>query len=438
MSIKDTFLKHGWNVFNKKEPYIYYGYGETVAIPSKNNFVSLSDRSVVASVYTRLSVDAASMEIIHAKLDDDDRYTEQMPSRLNYCLTNRANIDQTGRALIQDAILTLLTDGCAALVPIDTTIDPEISGSYDISSLRVGKITQWYPQHVRVNIYNEATGKREDKTLSKNIVALPINPFYNIMNEPNSTLKRLNRKISLLDYVDEQSRYGKLDLIVQLPYSVRSELRKKEAANRRNEIQEQLSDSKYGIAYIDATEKVTQLNRPVENTLADQVTTLTKMLFSQLGITEEILNGTADEGVMANYYSRTVEPIVSAIVDEMNTKFLTKTARTQHQAIIYYRDPFKLVPVSTVADMADKFTRNEILSSNEFRGIVGRKPVNDPKADALLNKNINHGSNEIPEGSATNNQEKEESVSEDKLKINEYKKKIDDLISNIKKNKKEE
>lgn len=434
MSLKDRFLKHSWSPFNSKKSYpIYYGYSDGSVAPVRSNFVNVTDKSVVTAVYNRLSVDAASMNFMHAKLDDNGRYIKDIKSNLNYCLTEQANIDQTGRAFMQDAISTLLYDGCAALVPVETKINPELYGSYDIFSLRVGKVVQWYPQHVVVRVYNEKTGKREDIQLSKKMVALPINPFYDIMNEPNSTLKRLNRKISLLDYVDEQSRYGKLDLIVQLPYSIKTAARQKEANDRRKEIENQLAGSKYGIAYIDATEKITQLNRPIENTLADEVTTLTKMLFSQLGITEEILNGTASEDVMANYYSRTIEPIVDVIADSMNIKFLTKTARTQHQSIIYFRDPFKLVPVSKVADMADKFTRNEILSSNEFRGIIGRKPSDDPKADKLLNKNINHGNEELGmENKDQNTTDEKESSN------NNYQKEIEDFISRIKNKKKEE
>ena len=331
------------------------------------------------------------------KLDENDRFISYINDDLNECLSVEANTDQTARAFIQDVVMSMMDEGCVAIVPVDTTIDPKKTGSYDIQTLRTGKITQWYPQHVEVNVYNERTGKKEDVKLPKTVVAIIENPLYAVMNEPNSTMQRLIRKLALLDTVDEQSSAGKLDLIIQLPYVIKSQTRKEQAEHRRKDIENQLAGSKYGIAYTDGTEKITQLNRPVENNLMKQVEYLTTLLFSQLGLTQEILNGSANEQTMTNYYTRTIEPIISAITDEMVRKFLTKTARSQKQSIKFFRDPFKLVPVQNIADIADKFTRNEIMTSNEIRQIVGLKPIDDPKADALLNSNLNHTPEEMDE-----------------------------------------
>ena len=331
-------------------------------------------------------------------MDENNRFTDVIDSGLNYCLTTEANIDQTGRAFIQDAIMSMLDEGCVALVPVDTTIDPKLSGSYDINTMRTGKITQWYPTNVKVQVYNDRTGKKEEIVVSKRNVAIIENPLYSIVNEPNSTLQRLIRKLNLLDVIDDQSGSGKLDLIIQLPYVIKSEARRQQAEERRKNIEMQLTDTKLGIAYTDGTERITQLNRPVENNLMKQVEYLTSMLYSQLGITQTILDGTADEKTMLNYYNRTIEPIISALVDGMKRTFLTKTARTQRQSILFFRDPFKLVPVSQLADIADKFTRNEILTSNEMRQIIGMKPSKDPNADKLQNKNISApaGSDQTP------------------------------------------
>jgi hypothetical protein len=335
-------------------------------------------------------MDVAAVKIQHCKLDENDRFVETIASGLNECLTVEANIDQTGRALIHDAVVSMFDEGVVALVPVDTTLDPKVTGSFDVNSLRTGKIVQWYPNHVKVRVYNEKKGEKEEIVLPKKMVAIVENPFYSVMNEPNSTLQRLIRKLSLLDVVDEQMSSGKLDLIIQLPYTIKSDTRRAQAEDKRKDIEMQLSSSKYGVAYVDAAEKITQLNRPVENNLMKQIEYLTSMLYSQLGITQSILDGTADEKTMLNYYDRTVEPIVSAIVDELKRKFLTKTARTQKQSILYFRDPFKLVPVNELAEIADKMTRNEIMTSNEIRQVIGLKPSKDPKADELRNSNLNH------------------------------------------------
>lgn len=391
-SLRDR-LQHAWNAFTDpnwffRDPDTTYTYASSYR-PDRVRLTRGNERSIVTSVYNRLSLDAASIQIEHVRLDDDDRYLETIDSPLNECLTVEANVDQTGRAFLQDIYMSMFDDGCVAIVPVDTTMDPIKTGSYDINSLRTGKVIDWMPKHVRVSVYNENSGKREEIVLPKKMVAIVENPLYSVMNEPNSTMQRLIRKLNLLDAVDEQSGAGKLDLIIQLPYVIKTEARRQQAEQRRKEIEMQLASSKYGIAYTDGTEHVTQLNRAVENNLMNQVEYLTSMLYSQLGLTTEILNGTADDKSMTNYYSRTIEPIVSAVSDEMKRKFLTKTARSQGQSIVFFRDPFKLIPISSVADMADKFTRNAIMSSNEFRQIVGRKPVNDPKADELRNKNLN-------------------------------------------------
>ena len=386
-------LKHAWNAFLNKDPTYSYPVGTTVGSaygsrPDRIRYTRGNERSIVTSVYNRIAMDVASIAINHVRLDENDRYNETIKSSLNECLTVSANKDQTGRAFIQDVVASMLDEGCVAIVPIDTTIDPRVSGSYDIESMRTGKILDWYPDHVKVRIYNDRTGNKEEIVLPKSMVAIVENPLYAVMNEPNSTMQRLIRKLNLLDVVDEQSGSSKLDLIIQLPYVIKTDARRKQAESRRAEIERQLADSKYGIAYADGTERITQLNRSVENNLLKTVEYLTNMLYGQLGISQAVMDGTADERQMLNYNNRTVEPILSAIVDEMKRKFLTKTARTQRQSIMFFRDPFKLVPVEQVAEIADKFTRNEIMTSNEFRQAIGMKPSDDPKADELRNANI--------------------------------------------------
>lgn len=393
--MKTTFserLKHAYNAFKGEESaqFSYKEIGSAYSYrPDRIRFSGGNERSIVTSVYNRIALDAAAINILHVRLDENGRYSETMDSGLNRCLSKEANIDQSGRAFIQDVIMSMLDEGCVAIVPIDTTIDPKISSSYDVNSMRTGKIIQWYPQHVKVRVYNDRTGKKEELTLPKTQVCIIENPLYAVINEPNSTMQRLIRKLNLLDVVDEQTSAGKLDLIIQLPYVIKSEARREQAEKRRKDIEMQLSDTKYGIAYTDGTEKITQLNRPVENNLMKQIEYLTEMLYSQLGLTKSILDGTADDKTMLNYYNRTIEPIVSSIVDEIERKFVSKTARSQKQAIKYFRDPFKLVPVNDIADIADKFTRNEIVSSNEIRTLIGFKPSKDPSADELRNKNIN-------------------------------------------------
>ena len=390
MSFVDR-LQHAWNVFTNKDELMsdYKNVSMTYSYrPDRTRLTRGNERSIVTSVFNRISTDASSINIRHIKLDENERYIETVNSKLNRCLNLEANIDQTGRAFLQDTIMSMLDEGCVAMVPIETTFNPKVTDSYDIASMRTGKIVQWAPADVKVNVYNERTGRREDIWVPKKTVSIIENPFYAVMNEPNSTMQRLIRKLNLLDAIDEQSSSGKLDLIIQLPYVIKTEARKQQAENRRKDIEQQLSGSKYGIAYTDGTERITQLNRPVENNLMKQIEYLTTMLYSQLGITQTILDGTADDKTMLNYYNRTIEPILSAIVDEMKRKFLTKTARSQKQSISYFRDPFKLVPVNDIAEIADKFTRNEIMSSNEIRQIVGMKPSSDPKADELRNKNL--------------------------------------------------
>lgn len=384
-------LVHAWNAFRGRDhPYGYYNYGQSSYYkPDQNRLRPGSERSIVNAIYNRIAIDAASCQILHARVDENGQYKETIKSSLNNALTLDANVDQTGRGMIQDAVMSLCDEGCIAIVPTDTNIDPATSDSYKINELRVGKIIQWFPKHIRVELYNENTANKEELTLLKKTVAIVENPLYAIMNEPNSLLKRLIHKMNLLDEIDDRSSSGKLDLIIQLPYVVKSQARMDQAERRRKEIEAQLTGSKYGIAYTDGTEKITQLNRPVENNLLNQIEYLTNQLYGQLGLTPEILNGTADEKTMLNYYSRTIEPILAAITDEMKRKFLTKTARTEGQSIIFLRDPFKLVPVSSIADIADKFTRNAILSSNEIRGIIGFKPVDNQQANELSNKNLN-------------------------------------------------
>ena len=384
-------LQHSWNAFMNRDPTAYYtnaGGNYYTYRPDRIRLTRGNERSIVTSVYNRIGLDVASIDIKHCRLDKNGRFIEVIDSSLNNCLNLEANIDQTGRAFKQDIVMSMLDEGCVAIVPIDTTINPSVSGSYDINSMRTGKILEWYPAHVKVKVYNDQTGNYEELILPKSTVGIVENPLYAVMNEPNSTLQRLIRKLNLLDAIDEQSGSGKLDLIIQLPYTIRSDARRQQAEKRRKEIESQLSDSKYGIAYADGTERITQLNRSVENNLMSQIEYLTSMLYSQLGITQSILDGTADEQTQLNYLTRSIEPIVSAIVDEMKRKFLTKTARSQNQSISYFRDPFKLVPVNDIAEIADKFTRNEIMTSNEIRQVIGMQPSNDPKADQLVNSNI--------------------------------------------------
>lgn len=408
-------IKNAWNAFRNQNPYPNYGdnwsYGGSYLRPDRTRISTRNERSIITSIFNKMALDVANIDIRHCKTDKDDRFIDYVDSKLDNCLRLEANIDQTGKAFIQDAVMSMFDEGHVAIVPVDTIGDPLNTKSYEICTLRTGRVTAWYPSSVRVELYNERKGIREEITLPKYMVAIVENPLYAVMNEPNSTLQRLIRKLNLLDSIDEQSGSGKLDLIIQLPYIVKSPARKAQAEERRKDIETQLKGSKYGIAYTDGTEKITQLNRPVENNLLKQVEYLTSMLYSQLGITEGVLDGTAEEGVMSNYYSRTIEPIVSAIVDEMIRKFLTKTARSQNQTIMYFRDPFKLVPTEKMADIADKFTRNEILTSNEIRAVVGRKPSDDPRADMLINSNLNHGSDTPnPGGEESNENEVDNSI----------------------------
>lgn len=397
-----TRFQNAWNAFIGRDPTNRFLYNENWSggysyRPDRSRMNYGNERSIISSIYNRISVDCAAITIQHVKTDENNRYLETISSKLNNCLTLDANLDQTGRALIQDIVLSMFDEGCVAVVPTDTSVNPNRTDSYDILALRTGRITEWFPYYVRVEVYNENTGQKQQIMMNKKDVAIIENPLYAVMNEPNSTLRRLIRKLNLLDAVDEQSSAGKLDLIIQLPYTIRTDQRKKQAEARRADIERQLAGSKYGIAYADATEHITQLNRPVENNLMNQVQYLTSMLYSQLGLTENIFNGTADEQTLLNYYNSTVEPILSAITDEFKRKFLTKTARTQHQSIMFFRDPFKLVPINNIAEIADKFTRNEILTSNEIRGIIGFKPSDDPKADQLINSNLNQSNEEINE-----------------------------------------
>ena len=383
-------LQHAWNAFmNSRDPTYdnYSGSGYTYR-PDRPKLSRGNERSIVAAIENRIAIDVASLNVWHCKLDKNGMLEEILKSGLNNCLTTEANIDQTSRAFLFDTALSMLDEGVVAIVPQETTLNPKITGSYDINSMRTGKVIQWKPNHVQIRMYNEFTGEKEDIWLPKKVVAIVENPFYAVMNEPNSTLQRLIRKLNLLDVIDEQNGSAKLDLIIQLPYQVKSDLRKQHAEDRRKSIKDQLTNDQYGIAYVDSTEKITQLNRPVENNLMGQIEYLTRMLYSQLGITEGILDGTADEQTQLNYINRTVEPIISAIVDEMKRKFLTKTARSQGQTIVFYRDPFKLVPLNNVADIVDKFTRNEVMTSNEVRQKMGLMPSKDPKADESTNSNI--------------------------------------------------
>lgn len=386
-------LKHAWNAFLNRAPTYYRDIGTSYSYrPDRPRFTRGNARSLVTPIYNRIAMDVAAVPIRHVRLDENDRFKEYVKSDLDNCLTLEANIDQTGRDFIFDAVMSMIDEGCVAMVPVDTDDDPEDTSGFKILTMRVGRILAWYPQHVRLEVYNEVIGRKQEITVHKKSVAIIENPFYAVMNEPNSVLQRLIRKLNLLDAVDEQSSSGKLDLIIQLPYVIKTEARRQQAEKRRGDIERQLSGSKYGIAYTDGTERITQLNRSVENNLLKQIEYLTSMLYSQLGITQAILDGTADEKTMLNYYNRTVEPIVSVLVDAMKRSFLSKTARTQKQTIMFFNSPFKLVPVNDIAEIADKFTRNEIMTSNELRQVIGMKPSDDPKADELRNSNISEPS----------------------------------------------
>lgn len=390
MGFVDT-LKHRWNAYFNKDPTSTYRHDDYSYYyrPDRPRFTRGRERSIITAVFNRIALDVAEIELRHVRLDDTGKYIEDLHTGLNECLTVEANIDQSARALKQDIVMSMFDEGVVAIVPIETTLDPKLSNSYDVLQLRAGRIISWHPQEVTVELYNEATGNKENVRLPKKMVAIVENPLYAVVNEPNSTVQRLIRKLNILDAIDEQTGSGKLDLIIQLPYTVKTKLRQDQAKERRADLEKQLSSSKYGVAYIDSTERVTQLNRPIENNLLKQIEYLTNLAYSQLGITTSVMDGSADEKTMLNYTSRTVEPIISAIVDEMKRKFITKTARTQGQSIFMYKNPFKLVPVAQLAEIADKLTRNEIVSSNEIRQIIGFKPSNDPKADELRNKNLN-------------------------------------------------
>lgn len=398
-----TRIKHAWNVFTSRDPTYYsQSLGASYSVrPDRPRLSRGNERSIVTSIFNRIALDVAAVDLKHCRIDQNGRYIEDVDSDLNNCLTLEANKDQTSRSFIQDIVMSMLDEGVVAVVPVDTTIDPKISDSYKINTLRTGKIIEWYPSHIKVRLYNDKTGEKEDRILPKKQVAIIENPLYAIVNEQNSTMQRLIRKLSLLDVTDEQTASGKLDLIIQLPYVIKTQARRDQAENRRKDIEQQLSGSKYGIAYTDGTEKITQLNRSLENNLLKQIEYLTNMVYSQLGITQAVMDGTADEKTMLNYNNRTVEPFVSAIADEMKRKFLTKTARSQGQTIEYFRDPFRLVPVNDIAEIADKFTRNEIMTSNEIRQIVGMKPSNDPKADELINSNISQPDEQTTEKPVT-------------------------------------
>ena len=385
-------LMHAWYAFSnweQRSPNLSQQYGITQSFrPDRNTLRITNERSIIASILTRMAMDVASIDLLHVRLDEDKRFLEEIDSGLNNCLTVEANLDQAARAFRQDIAQTLFDEGVAAIVPVDTTLNPNVTGGYDILTLRVGKITEWMPRHIKVDLYNEEKGKRQQIVIPKKMAAIVENPLYSVMNEPNSTLQRLIRALNTMDTMDEKNAQGKLDLIIQLPYTIKSEARQQQAEKRRKDIEFQLTGSKYGIAYTDATEKVTQLNRPVENNLLQKVEYLTKMLYSQLGLTEEIMSGTADERAMLNYNNRTIEPVVTAIVEAMRRTFLTKTARSQRQSIVATRNPFRLVPVDQIAEIADKFTRNEIMTANEIRSVIGMRPADDPKADELRNSNM--------------------------------------------------
>lgn len=403
-------VQRGWNAFRNRDPtFNFQNLGEiSYYRPDRPRFTRGNERSIVTSVYNRIALDASSICVQHVRLDDNGRFSSVIDSGLNNCLTLDANIDQTGRAFIQDAVMSMLDEGCIAIFPVETDVDPESTESYKINSMRTGKIIEWRPEHVKIRAYDDRIGRQSDIILKKSMVAIVENPLYAVINEPNSTMQRLIHKLNLMDVTDEQTASGKLDLIIQLPYVIKTPARQQQAEERRKSIEMQLASSKYGIAYTDGTEHITQLNRSVENNLMKQVEYLTNMLYGQLGITQTILDGTADDKTMLNYYNRTIEPIMSAIVDEMKRKFLTKTARSQGQSIMFFRDPFKLVPVNDIAEIADKFTRNEIMASNEIRQIIGMKPSEDPKADQLLNSNISHPAEEIEDISDSTEENKDE------------------------------
>lgn len=420
-------LKHAWNAFTGNIQMNYRDLGMSYPYRADRPRMSRgNEKSIVTSVYNRIALDVVALNVQHVRLDENGRFLSVIDDGLNNCLTLEANVDQTARSFIQDVVISMFDEGSVAIVPVDTTTDPNVSGSYDIQSLRVGQILDWYPQYIRTRVYNEQTGRKEDIVVPKSAVAIIENPLYAVINEPNSTMQRLIRKLNLLDVIDEQSGSGKLDLIIQLPYVIKTEARRQQAENRRKDIESQLSGSKYGIAYTDGTEHITQLNRSVNNNLMSQIEYLTSMLYSQLGITQSILDGTADEKTMLNYNNRTIEPIISAIVDEMKRKFLTKTARSQRQSISFFRDPFKLVPVNEIAEIADKFTRNEIMTSNEIRQVVGMKPSDDPRADELRNKNLSEPSGsdqQSEEAPITTDNSVEESASDLDDKISKQKSK---------------
>lgn len=426
-------LKHAWNAFNNRDPTTNFRpSGEAYYYrPDRPRFTRGNERSIVTSVYNRIALDASAISIQHVRLDDNGRFSSVIDSGLNQCLNLDANIDQTGRAFLQDAVMSMLDEGCVALVPIDTDLSPDDTDSYKILSIRTGKIIEWRPEYVKVRVYNERIGRQEDILVPKSTVAIVENPLYAVINEPNSTMQRLIHKLSLMDVTDEQTASGKLDLIIQLPYVIKTEARQKQAEDRRKSIEMQLASSKYGIAYTDGTEHITQLNRSVENNLMKQVEYLTNMLYSQLGITQTILDGTADDKTMLNYYNRTIEPIISAIVDEMKRKFLTKTARSQKQSIMFFRDPFKLVPVNDIAEIADKFTRNEIMTSNEIRSIIGMKPANDPKADELRNSNIAQAKEEMTDQPALDQESGATDGSESELSASDNDGIVEELLSSL-------
>ena len=411
-------LKHAWSAFTGNAPITYQDMGMSYSYRADRPRLSRgNERSIITSVYNRIALDVAAITIQHVRLDEDGRFDSVIDDGLNRCLTLEANIDQTARSFIQDVVISMFDEGCVAIVPVDTTSDPTISGAYDIQTMRVGQILEWFPKHIRTRVYNEQTGRKEDLILPKETVAIIENPLYAVINEPNSTMQRLIRKLNLLDVIDEQSGSGKLDLIIQLPYVIKTDAKRQQADERRKDIERQLSGSKYGIAYTDGTERITQLNRSVNNNLMSQIEYLTSMLYSQLGITQSILDGTANDKIMANYDNRTIEPIISAIVDEMKRKFLTKTARTQSQSILYFRDVFKLTSVNDIAEIADKFTRNEILSSNEIRQIIGKKPSKDKRADELRNKNLSAPSDTTMTEETTDNSGEEKTKIIDKEEI---------------------
>lgn len=422
-------LKHAWNAFlNNESGTLNVAETSTYFRPDRPRISRGGEKSIVVALYNRMAMDVSAITIKHVRLDDEDRFIGEINSDLNYCLQKEANIDQTGRGFIQDLVFSMFDEGCIAAVPIDTTSNPVISNSYDILSMRVGKIVEWYPSMVKVSIYNDRTGKKEEKKFPKSMVSIIENPFYAVMNAPNSTLQRLIRKLALIDAVDEESSSGKLQMIIQLPYIIKSENRQLQAEKRRKDIERQLTESKFGIAYTDGTEKITQINRPLENNLQEQIEYLTNMLYGQLGLTPEILNGSANEEMMLNYYNRTIEPICSAIVEEFERKWLSKTARTQRQAIRFFRDPFRLVPVAQIAEMADKFTRNEIMTSNEFRQVIGMKPSADPKADQLVNSNIAQPEQAMVPGG----EETDADIQAQIAQIDENERQLDELEASLK------